>query len=140
MKSADSDNHRACHRLYPSDSRRALAGGERREHGRRLRRVQPDDLRKQRTGNVPGKNDDCGRRDFHADLIDLVLFGIPQGELADGGRRQTGRPTNRTVADLGGASCYTPGFSGPGSTANDKIDCKPGPTQGIGRFDIDKAI
>lgn len=132
MKSADSDNHRACHRMYPSNSRCPLAGGERREHGRRIRRVQPDDLRKQRTGNLPGENDDCGRRDLHADLVDLVLFGIPQGKLADGGRRQTGCPTDRTVADIGGASGCHPGFSGAGRTANNEIGHKPGRPKGSG--------
>ena len=114
--------------MFRSDSRRTVAGGQRREYGRRIRGVQPDDFRKQRTGNLPGKNDDGGRRDLHADLLDLVLFGIPQGKLADGGCRQTGCPADRTFADTGDVSCRRPGFSGTGRTANDEIDRKPEPT------------
>ena len=126
--------------MYPSDPRRAPAGGEGREHGCGLRRVQPDHLRKQRSGNLSGKDDDRGRHRLHADLAQPFLFGFPQGKLADGRRRQTGRAENGSGAEPGGAACpgCRPGASGPGRSANGEIGCMRAKARRS--FDIDKEI
>jgi len=123
IKSANFCHHITCNRLHRLDPRGAAAGGQGRQYGRRFRWFQPDHLRKQRPRNLSRKDDDRGRHHLHADLIQPILYGLPQREFPDGGRLTTRGSKNSSRAAAGGTTCPgSTGSAGPDGTPDSQID------------------